>query len=84
MTNKGLILYSTQGCHLCEQADALLKQCLSTEANLSYIDIAYDDDLVARYGVLIPVLACQNHELNWPFTEHTLKNWLTEHGINHD
>lgn len=77
-------MYSTQGCHLCEQAEALLKQCLSAEVTLTQLDIAFDDDLLARYGVLIPVLSYQDNELNWPFTEHRLNNWLTEHGINHD
>ena len=50
-------LYTTLGCHLCEQALALLKT-LSPELNLSIeeIEIADSDELVDRYGIRIPVV----------------------------
>jgi hypothetical protein len=64
------ILYSTSACHLCEQAEAILLDLpLSTDIVLEVIDIAEDDQLVAQYGIKIPVLQCQQsmQELCWPF-----------------
>ncbi|WP_286232482.1 glutaredoxin family protein [Thalassotalea sediminis] len=63
-------LYSSEGCHLCEQA---LSMCLARieEQALKVVDIVDDDRLVAEYGVHIPVLEhCKSGEkLFWPFTE---------------
>ena len=62
-----LILYSTSACHLCEQAEVLLKQ-----ANISYqkIDIAEQEQWQAQYAIKIPVLLNTQYtqELCWPFT----------------
>ncbi|OBT12198.1 NrdH-redoxin [Vibrio sp. UCD-FRSSP16_10] len=71
-------LYSTQGCHLCEQAFALLAQ-LAIEPQV--IDIAFDDDLFLRYGVTIPVVQVGDVELNWPFNLQQLQLWLDNNGI---
>lgn len=65
MNDTELELYGTDGCHLCEEAGALL-QALSIHAR--HIDIAGDDDLVQRYGIRIPVLRrADGAELGWPF-----------------
>lgn len=63
-----LLLYMTVGCHLCEQAQQAIQQALGCVAPEQ--DIADDDQLVGRYGVLIPVLARTDSgaELHWPFT----------------
>lgn len=69
-----LVLYGTAGCHLCEQARALLRQAgmRATET-----DIATDDALLERYGVRIPVLArADGAELDWPFDAATLARFL--------
>lgn len=62
-----LILYGTEGCHLCEDAQAVL-----ADIGLAWrdIDIADDDLLLARYDIRIPVLTRQDNgaELDWPFT----------------
>lgn len=66
----GLVLYGTLGCHLCDQAQALLKQAAGARAlEWQYVDIALDEALVARYGTRIPVLAAAGgQELGWPFS----------------
>ncbi|BBL71429.1 glutaredoxin family protein [Methylogaea oryzae] len=65
MNDAKLELYGTDGCHLCEEAAALL-QSLSLSAR--HIDIAGDDGLVERYGTRIPVLRrADGAELGWPF-----------------
>ncbi|EOD6259748.1 glutaredoxin family protein [Vibrio parahaemolyticus] len=75
-----LTLYSTEGCHLCEMAFALVSQVGLAEQT-DIIDIAFDDELFSRYGVTIPILKYQDSELNWPFDLDELKNWLENNGI---
>lgn len=82
-----LVLYSTDGCHLCEQAADIYQQ-LRKMTSLMHTDIAYDDHLFSRYGVTIPVISWQDDagsvidELNWPFDSSQLQRWLVKHGIN--
>lgn len=65
-----LTLYGTTGCHLCDQAEALLAQAASARRlEWRYVDIALDDALVERYGTRIPVLlADDGREIGWPFS----------------
>ncbi len=65
---KSLILYSTDGCHLCENAERLLRSMPELRRmTLDVVDIADDEALFARYGTTIPVLAASGAELAWPF-----------------
>lgn len=59
-------LYGTSCCHLCEEAEAILRQ-IGIAA--THIDIADDDALLEKYGVRIPVLQRMDTgaELGWPF-----------------
>lgn len=78
MQSKPVILYSTEGCHLCESANELLKKC---NIEVKIIDIAFDDELFLRYGVTIPVVRIAQSELNWPFQLEQLQKWLEDNGI---
>ena len=49
-------LYVRDGCHLCEDAEALLDAMLGTDG-WDAVDIETDDDLLVRYAHRIPVLA---------------------------
>ena len=73
-----LILYSTVGCHLCEHAKAVMANCLNGDAELSEVDIADDDTLMAAYGVRIPVVKHERSgkEIGWPFDEAQFNTWL--------
>jgi hypothetical protein len=72
-----VILYSTEGCHLCEQAEELVLS-LAPAIDIEKVDIAYDDGLYERYRYCIPVLKnAANAELNWPFDTLTLKEFLS-------
>jgi hypothetical protein len=63
-----LVLYSTDGCHLCESAIRLLASMPElVRCPWSVVDIADDDTLLERYGTRIPVLAFEARELGWPF-----------------
>lgn len=77
-----ITLYSTEGCHLCEMAYQLLTQANAAH-QVEVVDIAFDDALFSRYGVIIPVLAYQDSELNWPFDLNELTQWLETNGINY-
>ena len=76
-----LILYGTSGCHLCEEAEALLDCCLRTAnspTGFETVDIATDPELVESYGLLIPVLRNVESgiELNWPFGPEDIRKLL--------
>ncbi len=74
-------LFSTSGCHLCEDAEALLRAardwCAASglpALEWQVTDIADDDALFERYGWLIPVLRrdADGEELRWPFDPESL------------
>jgi glutaredoxin len=57
-------LYSRPGCHLCEEARAVLDRLRETTAfEIDEIDIEADDVLHARYLERIPVVAINGEEL---------------------
>lgn len=67
-------LYGTQGCHLCDEARAMLEQ---TGVAYAYIDIIDDDGLFARLGMRIPVIMrIDGAELGWPFDIFALARFL--------
>ena len=60
-----LTLYTSPGCHLCEQAEEILDYL---GVAFTAVDISTDVDLVRQYGVRIPVLQRSDKaELGWPF-----------------
>lgn len=65
-----LILYGTQGCHLCDQAEALMEQAGASRAvEWQYVDIALNEKLVEKYSTRIPVLVTgEGQEIGWPFS----------------
>jgi hypothetical protein len=71
-------LYSTLGCHLCDEAEAVLLPLLAHGASeIEIIDIA-EENLIERYGTRIPVLHCvaTGAELDWPFNLEQLQQWF--------
>ncbi|WP_299491691.1 glutaredoxin family protein [uncultured Shewanella sp.] len=62
------VLYGTEGCHLCELAEALV---IEFHLNVLHKDICDDDTLAKQYGVSIPVLkqVKTDQEIAWPFTQ---------------
>ena len=49
------VLYHTDGCHLCEQAEQVLLSVLDKNSELKLIDILTDEQLIARFQLSIPV-----------------------------
>ena len=69
-------LFGTSGCHLCEEAEAVLREI---GARADHVDIADDDNLLEMYGVRIPVLKrCDTGaELGWPFDAEAVVRFLS-------
>lgn len=70
-------LYGTQGCHLCDLAQALCEQVI-TPVQIELVDIIDDQHLVELYSTTIPVLAhlSSNTALYWPFDLQQLKEFI--------
>jgi glutaredoxin len=57
-------LYSRAGCHLCDEARAVLRaERDRTPFELEEVDIETSDALVAEYGVRIPVVTLDGVEV---------------------
>jgi hypothetical protein len=71
-TGEPLILYTRAGCHLCEQAAAMLER---TGIKWRPVDIDADPKLEERYGLRIPVLrrSGSGEELDYPFDDSRIK-----------
>jgi hypothetical protein len=70
-----LELYGTEHCHLCEQADGLLR---GMGVMAAPVDIIGDDEAFVRYELCIPVLrrADTGAELGWPFDAEAVGRFL--------
>ena len=70
---KILTLYSTLGCHLCEEALDIIQPLIESVSNSGFVidevDIADSDKLVELYGIRIPVVKRSDtqDEIGWPF-----------------
>jgi glutaredoxin len=56
-----LVLYGRPGCHLCDEARAVLERIGHP---FDEVDIEADDELLARYLERIPVIALDGAELS--------------------
>jgi glutaredoxin len=74
-----LTLYTRPGCHLCEQARAIVERLRGPLGlALDEQNIDTDPGLAARYGTSIPVVALDGEEvLAWPFTAEGARRALT-------
>ena len=57
-------LYTRVGCHLCEEAERVLREeRVATPFRLELVDIDRDPELVRRYGVRVPVVAVDGEDV---------------------
>lgn len=73
------LLMGTEGCHLCDDAAAIVVATLDPEVHeAELVDIAFDDVFMTRYAVRIPVLLDEKSgkELDWPFDQAGLQGFL--------
>ena len=58
-------LYTRAGCHLCEEAERVLRREQATAGfGLELVDVDRDPELARRYGVRVPVVAVDGVELS--------------------
>jgi hypothetical protein len=58
-----VVLYSRPGCHLCDEARAVLeRQRARTPFALREVDVGTDDALELAYGIRIPVVLIDGEE----------------------
>lgn len=86
MTNR-FVIYGTAGCHLCDEAETQLIQVLELGPRpfeWQAVDIAYDDRLFEKYGLIIPVVVhpASGRELGWPFSKQDLQDFVFSPGEN--
>ncbi|MFI3216294.1 MAG: glutaredoxin family protein [Methylococcales bacterium] len=70
-----LLLFGTQGCHLCEQAQTLLSHLAIP---VEKIDIANEIQWQTEFAVLIPVLyhSPSQRYINWPFDSKVILSFI--------
>lgn len=56
-------VYTRQGCHLCDDAIAVVREVATGRARIEVIDIDADPDLVERYTIRVPVVAVDGVEI---------------------
>ncbi|MDD2738264.1 MAG: glutaredoxin family protein [Methylomonas lenta] len=71
------VLFGTEGCHLCEDAEHLL---LQAGLNFEIQDIINNDKAMQRYAIRIPVLVhtLSELELSWPFNAEQLQDFISQ------
>ena len=61
-----VVLYGRPGCHLCEEALAVVRRVATNlECALEEVDIETDDELFKRYLERIPVLTIDGRPFAW-------------------
>ena len=75
-----LLFLGTAGCHLCEQAEEIIRECLPNDYDevVETIDIAEQEHWQARYAVRIPVLydSSSEKELAWRFEQAEVRAFI--------
>jgi hypothetical protein len=78
-----LTVYRSPGCHLCDDAEILLRDELATRARaglpivtVDRVDISKDADLEARYRRRIPVFTVGEEETDLVTTQRQVREFL--------
>lgn len=58
-----ITVYTRAGCHLCADAIEVVRRVAAGRARIELIDIDADPQLVERYTVRVPVVACNGREI---------------------
>ena len=73
-------LFTTLGCHLCEEAhEQLLSLALGgMDLSIELAEISDSEKLMAQYGATIPVIRKDEREIGWPFSVDELETFLEQ------
>lgn len=81
-----LLLFGTSGCHLCEQAEEIIRDYLSDRFDqwVDILDIAEFEQWQAQFAIRIPVLYHPEtqKELGWPFDQTQVEEFIV--GLGYD
>ena len=71
-------LFTTLGCHLCEEAHEQLRLLTDggMDLGIELVEIADSDELMDQYGITIPVIRARDREIGWPFSIDELRTFL--------
>jgi hypothetical protein len=82
-TRPTLVIYRRPGCHLCDDAELLLRDELAIRARsglapitVTRVDVSRDAGLQARYGRKIPVFAIGSVESDLVTTQRQVRDFL--------
>lgn len=81
--NQKITLMTTLGCHLCEDALAMLRYYqdqTERQFTIELLEITENEKLLEEYGVRIPVLkhSESGRELAWPFNSEQLVKFMQD------
>jgi thiol-disulfide isomerase/thioredoxin len=66
MGEKKVVLYTKVHCPLCDEAHKLLKELQSEiPFQIESVDIYQNDDLIEKYGLMIPVIEVEEKEIDF-------------------
>lgn len=63
VTRRRVTVYTRRGCHLCEDAIAIVRRVATGRADVELVDIDGDPHLFERYTVRVPVIAVDGVEI---------------------
>jgi hypothetical protein len=79
-----ITVYTRAGCHLCDDAIAVVREVAAGRAHVELVDIDTDPQLVARYTVRVPVVAVEGREIaDYQITPDQLWSALDAHEESH-
>lgn len=81
---KHLVLYSAEGCHLCELAQEVIENAACFESiRLTEVSIASDVALARKYGDKVPVVCVlpEGDTLFWPFDSVSFAEWVSNYSV---
>lgn len=70
-----LVLYSRDGCHLCDEMIQEIQSLLkNSQFEISIVDVESDEELERRFGALVPILFGEEQEICHYFLDHAAVN----------
>ena len=70
MSTPRITLYTRPGCHLCDDARAVVERvCADLGESFEEVDITTDDDLADRFGEDVPVTFVDGEQLSLWFVD---------------
>ncbi len=80
MTRPTVTVYTRTGCHLCDEAIAIVEEVAAGRARIELVDIDGDPALFDRYTIRVPVVAVDGVEIaDYQIAREQLESALAGH-----